>query len=78
MKPKTIRIITALLAFLLIVSALFFWFQFSLEQKYGDIITLYMLQDFSAISTLVLSSLIIIFQLIKPKQESSDSKELID
>jgi Na+/serine symporter len=78
MKSKTIRIITAVLAFLLILSALFFWSQFSLEQKYGDIITLYMLQDFSAIVTLVLSSLIIILQLIKPKQESSDSKELID
>jgi hypothetical protein len=73
MKSKTIRIITALLAFLLIVSALFFWFQFSLEQKYGDIITLYMLQDFSAISTLVLSSLIIIFQLIKPKKDENQT-----
>jgi hypothetical protein len=77
MKSKTIRIITAFLAFLLILSALFFWFEFSLEEKYGDLTTLYMLQDFSVIATLVLSSLIIIFQLIKPKKES-DREELID
>jgi Na+/serine symporter len=77
MKPKAIRIITAVLAFLLILSTLFFWSQFSLEQKYGDIITLYMLQDFSAISTLVLSSLIIILQFIKPKKDENQT-EILD
>jgi hypothetical protein len=77
MKSKTIRIITAFLAFLLILSALFFWLEFSLEEKYGDLITLYMLQDFSVIATLVLSSLIIIFQLIKPKKDE-DHSEILD
>jgi hypothetical protein len=77
MKSKTIRIITAVLAFLLILSALFFWFEFSLEEKYGGLITLYMLQDFSVITTLVLSSLIIIFQLIKPKKDE-DQSEILD
>jgi hypothetical protein len=77
MKSKTIRIITAVLAFLLILSALFFWLEFSLEEKYGSLITLYMLQDFSVITTLVLSSLIIIFQLIKPKKDE-DQSEILD
>ncbi len=77
MKSKTIRIITAVLAFLLILSALFFWLEFSLEEKYGDLTTLYMLQDFSVIATLVLSSLIIIFQLIKPKKDE-DQSEILD
>ncbi len=77
MKPKAIRIITAVLAFLLLLSTLFFWSQFSLVQKYGDIITLYMLHDFSAISTLVLSSLIIILQLIKPKKDENQT-EILD
>ena len=77
MKSKTIRIITEVLAFLLILSALFFWFEFSLEEKYGGLITLYMLQDFSVITTLVLSSLIIIFQLIKPKKDE-DQSEILD
>jgi hypothetical protein len=77
MTTKTIRITTAILGFLQLLSALFFWFQFSLVEKYGNLITLYMLQDFSAISTLILSSLIIILQLIKSKKEKNQT-EILD
>lgn len=70
MKSKNIRILTAIFAFLLILSTIYFWLEFSLEEKYGDIITLYMLHDFSAISTIVFASLIILLQFIKPKHES--------
>jgi hypothetical protein len=77
MKSKTIRILTAIFAFLLILSAVFFWLESSLEEKYGDIITLYMLHDFSAISTIVFASIIILLQLIKPKLDSG-KEEIID
>ncbi len=77
MKSKIIRILTAIFAFLLILSAVFFWLEFSLEEKYGDIITLYMLHDFSAISTIVFASLIILLQFIKPKLDSG-KEEIID
>lgn len=77
MTTKTIRITTAILGFLQLLSALFFWFQFSLVEKYGNLITLYMLQDFSAILTLILSSLIIILQLIKSKKEKNQT-EILD
>ncbi len=77
MKSKNIRILTVIFAFLLIFSAMFFWLEFSLEEKYGDIITLYMLHDFSSISTIVFASLIILLQFIKPKQESVNN-DVID
>jgi hypothetical protein len=78
MKSKTIRFLTAICACLLIISALFFWLQISLEYKYGQgFIRLYMFNDFSAISTLFLSVAILILQLLKPKNDDNQN-EILD
>ncbi|MFM7684101.1 MAG: hypothetical protein ACKO7P_15365 [Bacteroidota bacterium] len=78
MKANTIRFLTAICACLLIISALFFWLQISLEYKYGQgFIRLYMFNDFSAISTLFLSVAIIILQFLKPKKDDVES-EILD
>lgn len=80
MKAKTIRVLTMICACLLILSALFFWLLISLEIKYvdgKDFVRLYMLNDFSAISTLFLSVSIIILQFLRPKKKV-DQNELLD
>lgn len=77
MKSKTIRFLTAICACLLIISALFFWLQISLEYKYGQgFIRLYMFNDFSAIATLFLSVAILILQLLKPKNDDNQNEIL--
>jgi hypothetical protein len=74
MKAKTIRFLTAICACLLIISALFFWLQISLEYKYGQgFIRLYVFNDFSAISTIFLSVAIVILQFLKPKKDEVGS-----
>jgi len=74
MKANTIRLLTAICACLLIISALFFWLQISLEYKYGQgFIRSYMFNDFSAISTLFLSVAIVILQFLKPKNDQDKS-----
>lgn len=78
MKSKTIRFLTAICACLLIITALFFWLQISLEYKYGQgFIRLYMFNDFSTISTLILSVSILILQLLKPKNDDKQN-EILD
>jgi hypothetical protein len=74
MKAKTIRFLTAICACLLIISALFFWLQISLEYKYGQgFIRLYMFNDFSAISTIFLSVVITILQLLRPRKKETQN-----
>jgi hypothetical protein len=78
MKTKTIRILIVFCACLLILSVIFFWLIISLEIKFGqDTIRLYMLNDFSAISTIFLSVAIIILQFLRPKNKV-DQNELLD
>jgi hypothetical protein len=78
MKLKTIRTLTAVFASLLILSAVFFWLELSLEAKFSsDSIRIYMFNDFSAAITIFLSVIILVLQLIKPKTET-EKNEVID
>ncbi len=80
MKSKTIRILTVICVCLLIISAVFFWLLISLEIKYVDgkgLVRLYWLNDFSAISTIFLSVVIVILQFLLPNKEE-DKNEILD
>jgi hypothetical protein len=76
MKSKTIHTLTVICACLLIISAVFFWLLISLEIKYVDgkgLVNLYWLNDFSAFSTIFLSVVITILQLLRPRKKETQN-----